>query len=158
MPDVANWDTGLASVPKGIEDNATTKRYYRRAVRPEENSNGFITVAEPTERKPFIFSASWIFVILDPGEVLWDTGAQEGLVGKQQLDNWCKLLTEHGLQVEWSQEKPESASGIGGVTRPIGVVYVPVGLAGLQRYHWMYCCGAERSSSTAGGDNEETPS
>ena len=64
------------------------------------------------------------------GEVLWDTGALEGLVGKQQLDKWCKLLAEHGLQVEWSQEKPESASGIGGVTQPIGVVYVPVGLAG----------------------------
>ena len=28
------------------------------------------------------------------------------------------------------QDKPESASGIGGVTQPIGVVYVPVGLAG----------------------------
>ena len=55
---------------------------------------------------------------------------QEGLVGKEQLDKWCRLLAEHGLQVEWSQEKPESASGIGGVTQPIGVVYVPVGLAG----------------------------
>ena len=33
------------------------------------------------------------------------------------------------IQVEWSQE-PQSASGIGGVTQPIGVVYVPVGLAG----------------------------
>ena len=29
---------------------------------------------------------------LDPGEVLWDTGAQEGLVGKQQFDKWCKLI------------------------------------------------------------------
>ena len=57
-------------------------------------------------------------------------GAQEGLVGKQQLDEWCTLLVEHCLQVGWSQEKPESASGIGGVTQPIGVVYVPVGLAG----------------------------
>ena len=61
---------------------------------------------------------------------MWDTGAQEGPVGKQQLDKWCILLAEHGLQVEWSQEKPESASGIGGVTQPIGVVYVPVGLGG----------------------------
>ena len=40
------------------------------------------------------------------------------------------MLAEHGLQVEWSQEKPESASGIGGLTQPIGVVYVPVCLAG----------------------------
>ena len=61
---------------------------------------------------------------------MWDTGAQEGLVGKQQLHKWCKLLADHGLQVEWSQEKPESASGIGCTTKPIGVVYLPVGLAG----------------------------
>ena len=67
---------------------------------------------------------------LDPGEVLWDTGGQEGLVGKQQVEKWSEWLAEHGLQVEWSQEKPESASGIGGVTQPIGVVYVPVCLAG----------------------------
>ena len=95
-----------------------------------KNSKRFITVAKPSERRPFFLGASWTFVTLDPGEVLWDTGAQEGLVGKQQLRKWCKLLAEHGLQVEWSQEKPESASGIGGVTQPIGVVYVPVGLAG----------------------------
>ena len=99
-------------------------------MRPGENSKGFITVAKPTERRPFFLGASWTFVTLDPGEVLWDTGVQEGLVGKQQLDKWCKLLAEHGLQVEWSQEEPESASRIGGVTQPIGVVYVPVGLAG----------------------------
>ena len=99
-------------------------------MRPGENSKGFITVAEPTERRPFFLGSSWTFVTLDPGEVLWDTGAQEGLVGKQQLDKWCKLLAKHGLQVERSQEKPESASGIGGMTQPIGVVYVPVGLAG----------------------------
>ena len=99
-------------------------------MRSGENSTGFITVTKPTERRPFFLGASWTFVTLGPGEVLWDTGAQEGLVGKQQLDKWCKLLAEHGLQVEWSKEKPESASGIGGVTQPIGVVYVPVGLAG----------------------------
>ena len=61
---------------------------------------------------------------------MWDTGAQEGLAGKRQLDRWSKLLAEHVLQVEWSWEKPESASGIGGVTKPIGIVFVPVGLAG----------------------------
>ena len=32
--------------------------------------------------------------------------------------------------VEWSQEKPEFASGIGGATQPIGLFFVPVGLAG----------------------------
>ena len=41
-----------------------------------------------------------------------------------------KFCGGNGLQVEWSQEGPESASGIGGATQPIGVVCVPVGLAG----------------------------
>ena len=111
-------------------ESRTTQRRKVRSTCSEiwTNSKGFITVAKPTERRLFFLGASLTFVALDPGEVLWDTGAQEGLVGKPQLDKWCKLLAEHGLQVEWSQEKPESASGIGGVTRPIGVVYVPVGL------------------------------
>ena len=110
------------------------ERYDRRAVRPGENPNGFITVAKPTERRPSFLGASWTFVTVDPGEVLWGTGAQEGLIGKQQLDKWCKLIENHGLQVEWSQEKPESASGIGGETQPVGVVYVPVGLAGCNGF------------------------
>ena len=104
----------------------------RRKVRPTCGEIwGKLNRIRHCERSPFFLGASWTFVTLDPREVLWDTGAQEGLVGKQQLDKWCKLLAEHGLQVEWSQEKPESASGIGGMmTKPIGVVYVPVGLAG----------------------------
>ena len=123
------WTPG-SRVSEGNRGQRNDERYDRRALRPGENSKGFITVAQPMERRPFLLGASWTFVTLEPGEVLWDTGAQEGLVGKQQLDKWCTLLAEHGLQVEWSQEKPESASGIGGVTQPIGVVYVPVGLAG----------------------------
>ena len=46
------------------------------------------------------------------------------------MKQWSKLIAEYGLQVEWSQERPEPASGIGGMSKPIGVVYVPVGLAG----------------------------
>ena len=36
--------------------------------------------------------------------------SKEGLIGKWQLDRWTKILAEHGLQAEWSQEKPESAT------------------------------------------------
>ena len=118
---------GARECPEGNRGQRNDERYDRRAVRPGENSKGFITVAKPTERIPYFLGASWTLVTLDHGEVLWD---QEGLVGKHQLDKWSKLLAEHGLQVEWSQEKPESASSIGGVTQPIGVVFVPVGLAG----------------------------
>ena len=116
--------------PEENRGQRNDERYERRAVRPGESSKGFIAVTKPTERRLFFLGASWVFVTLDPGEVLWDTGAQEGLVGKQQLDKSCKLIAEHGLQVEWSQEKPESASGIGGMTKPIGVVHVPDGSAG----------------------------
>ena len=78
--------------PEGNRGQCKDERYDRRATRSEENSKGFITLAGPTGRRPFFLGASWTFVTLDPGEVLWDTGAQEGLVGKQQLDKWCKLL------------------------------------------------------------------
>ena len=81
--------------PEGNRGQRNDERYDRRAVRLGENSRGFISVAKPTERRPFFLGASWTFVSLDPGEVLWDTGAQEGLVGKQQLDQWCQLLAEH---------------------------------------------------------------
>ena len=94
-----------------------------------KTQKGFIAVAGHTKRRLFFLGASWTFVALDPGEVLWDTGAQEDFVGNQQLHQWCKLLAEHSLQVEWSMEKPESASGIGGATQP-SVVYVPGGLDG----------------------------
>ena len=90
--------------PEGNRGQRNEERYDRRAVRPGENSKALITVAKPTERRPFFLSASWTFVTLDPREVLWDIGAQERLAGEQQLDKWCKLFTEHGLQVDWSQE------------------------------------------------------
>ena len=53
-------------------------------------------------------------------------------LGNSNLINGVNCLAEHGLLVDWSQEKPEPASGIGGVTQPFGVVYVPVGLAGCK--------------------------
>ena len=141
--------------PEGNRGQGNDERYDRRAAKPGENPKGFITVAKPTERRHFFLGASWTFVTLDPGEILSDSGAQEGLVGKQQLDKWCTLLAEHSLQVEWSQEKPESASGIGGMTKPIGVVYVPVGLAGC---HGVIRFTVVEQDVPAGGDNEDTPS
>ena len=104
-------------------------RYDRRAVRPEENSKGFITVAGHTERRPFFLGVLRTFVTLDPGEVLWDTGAQEGLVGKQQLDKWCKLA--RGTRSPSRMEPGEARIRKRHWRRhAIGVVYVPVGLAG----------------------------
>ena len=89
---------------EGNRGQRNDKRDDRRAVRRGENSKGFITVSKPTERRPFFLGASWTFVSLDPGEVLWDTGAQEGLVGEQQMKQWSKLPAKYRLQVDWSQK------------------------------------------------------
>ena len=43
MEDVANLDTGLASVPRGNRGQRNDERYDRRAVRPGENLTGVIT-------------------------------------------------------------------------------------------------------------------
>ena len=105
VQDGVNSDIGLASVPKEMEDNAMTKDMigvHGNSRQPKRVH--LCSGAHGTET--FLSWASWTFVALDPGEVLWDTGAQEGIVGEQQLDQWCKLLAEYGLQVEWSQEKP----------------------------------------------------
>ena len=50
--------------------------------------------------------------------------------GKNNLKNGVNCSLNTVSRSRGSQEKPESTSGIGGVTQPIGVVYVPVGLAG----------------------------
>ena len=65
----------------GNRGQRNDERYDRRAWRPEENPKGFVTVAGHTERRPYFLGASWTFVALDPGEVLWDTSAPKGLVG-----------------------------------------------------------------------------
>ena len=108
----------------------------------EEQHCGGFSGSAPTERRPLFLGASWTFVTLDPGEVLWNTGAQEGLIGKQQLDKWCKLLAEHRLQVEWSQEKPRiwKWNRRRDATNRCGVRASCLGW--MQRYHSIHCCGA----------------
>ena len=147
-PDAANSDPGLASAQKGTKENATT--------------NGFTDVhgGQKTTQKG---SSRWRGIrhgdrscLAPPGRSSLSTpeksygvsGAEKGLVGERQLKRWCKLLAECGLQVEWSWERLESTSGIGGTTKPIGVVVVAVGFAG--------CNG--RSTSVAAGDHEDAPS
>ena len=73
--------------------------------------------------KTFLLGATWTFVALDPGEVLWDAGAQEGLVGEQQMKQWTKLLAKYGLQVDWSQ-KNQNPQALSEVRRSRSVLYV----------------------------------
>ena len=73
--------------PEGNRGQRIDERYDRQAMRSGENSKGFITVAKPTERRPFFLGASWTFVTLDPGEVLWDTGPKRDSSGNSNLTN-----------------------------------------------------------------------
>ena len=81
--------------PEGYRGQRNDERDDRRAGRLQDNSKGFTVVARHTERRPFFPGATWTFVALDPGEVLWDTGAHEGLVGEQQTPT--PILTQHPL-------------------------------------------------------------
>ena len=64
--------------PEGNQGERNDERFNRRAWRSEDNSKGFIAVAGHTARRPFLLGASWTFVALDPGEVLWGFWRREG--------------------------------------------------------------------------------
>ena len=40
-----------------------------------------------------------------PSEVLWDTGAQERIIGRHHLERWSELVERSGLQINWRKEK-----------------------------------------------------
>ena len=61
------------------------------------------------------------------GDVLWDTGAQEGTVGRHHLERWSEI-ERTGLAIKEEFDLP---SGIGGTVQPVEVAHVPVGLAGV---------------------------
>ena len=113
----------------------------------------FIAVAGHTERRPFFLGASWTFVALDPGEVLWGTGAQEGIVGKQQLDKWCKLLAEHGLE---SRETRIREHWRADAANRCCICASWIGRAPW--YHSIHCRGAGSPTIAASWNDEETPS
>ena len=115
--------------PEGNRGQRNDERYDRRAVRLRENSKGFITVAKPTERRPFFLGPSCRRSLVG----YW---CSRGTRREQQLDKWCKLLAEHGLQVEWSQEK-NKWNRRRDATNRCGVCASWFGW--MQRYHQNYC-------------------
>ena len=133
--------------PEGNRGQRNDERYDRRAVKPEEN----ITVAKPTERRPFFFGASWTFVTLDPGEVLWDTGAQEGLVWEQLVDKWCKISggTRSPSRMQPGETRIRKRHWRRDATNRC--CFCASWFGWVQWYHQIHCCGAGCPTSTAGG-------
>ena len=76
-------------------------------------------------------AAVFIVSLLQPGEGLPDTGAENGVTGKNQLAELRKELQRHGLDV---RDKPmpanRSAMGVGGNAVVCAVVGAPLGLGG----------------------------
>ena len=69
------------SAPKEVDGSRHDEKSSRRTWGFGEDTKRFIAAAGQKEPRPFFVGASWTFVAPDPGEVLWDTGAQEGLIG-----------------------------------------------------------------------------
>ena len=59
-----------------------------------------------------------------------DTAAEGGLVGTLALSRLEAALTQRGLKCKWIP-KQSSAKGVGGLARVVGVVWIPIGIAGV---------------------------
>ena len=144
--------------PEGNRGQRNDERYDRRAVKHGENSKGFVTVAKPTERRPFFLGAFWTLVTLDPGEVLWDTGGPRGT--RRETTTRQMVRIAHGT---WSPRRKEP-----GETRirkrhwrrdaTDRCCKYASWFGWVQRHHPIHCRGAGRPTSFASGDNEDIPS
>ena len=58
-----------------------------------------------------------------------DTAAQDGLIGSLALERLKTQLAQFGLQVKWTG-KQARAHGVGGQAKVLGIVAIPLGIAG----------------------------
>ena len=66
---------------EGSQENRHDKKSERWTWGFGEDTKRFIATEGQKEPRPSFLGASWTFVTPDPGEVLWDASAQEGLIG-----------------------------------------------------------------------------
>lgn len=59
-----------------------------------------------------------------------DTAAEGGLIGKPALERLQQKLHSHGIRVKWIP-KTSTAKGVGGNATCVGVVLIPIGIAGV---------------------------
>ena len=65
----------------------------------------------------------------NPTYAVVDTAAQDGLIGNAALERLKGSLAERGLRVAWTS-KQAKAHGVGGQAKVLGIVALPLGLAG----------------------------
>ena len=59
-----------------------------------------------------------------------DTAAEGGLVGTLALSRLQVALKQSGLKCKWTP-KQSSAKGVGGAAHVVGVVWIPIGISGM---------------------------
>ena len=81
---------------------------------------------------PSAFSAAFHYFVgltTNPTYAVVDTAAQDGLIGNAALERLKGSLADHGLRVAWTS-KQAKAHGIGGQAKVLGIVALPLGIAG----------------------------
>ena len=71
-----------------------------------------------------------ILLNVTPGFALIDTGAQHGVIGKDNFRKLCDRLAKQNLRPREVKSSVTGATGIGGDTNFLGTYEIPVGVAG----------------------------
>ena len=71
----------------------------------------------------------FIGLTTSPSTAVVDTAAQDGLIGRPALERLKQQLGAVGLQISWTKKRAK-AHGVGGPANVVGIVAIPLGLAG----------------------------
>ena len=141
---VGHWSKECRNAPQSTSSHAgasSTSRsstsFYWAADSPKQGGSAtFFTfgqaraLCENKGVEQVSSECAFIGVATADHQALVDTCAQEGLIGEPALLRLCEALRAQGLRCLWL-DKPAAARGIGGAAKTVGVVELPVGLAGV---------------------------
>ena len=64
----------------------------------------------------------------------WTLPIYDRLIGKEALLRYAESRRHHGLKIRWNNTRKAHACGLGGKATVIGIVEVPVGIAGINDF------------------------
>ncbi|CAE7806642.1 GIP, partial [Symbiodinium necroappetens] len=130
-PHSASSQTGASSTSR-----SSTSFYWSADSPTRAGTATFFTFGEAREMREnecsqaLLQDSGFVGVTTADHQALVDTCAQEGLIGKPALLRLCDALRAQGLRCLWL-DKVAAARGIGGSAKTVGVVELPLGLAGV---------------------------
>ena len=113
-----------AKNPTSLQSEISTKR-DKNTNRAAEIYGGF-EKGKMSKRK----IKKLILLNVTPGFALIDTGAQHGVIGKENFNKLCDRLAKQNLRPREVSSSVTGATGIGGDTNFLGTYEIPVGVAG----------------------------